>query len=267
MAKKLIKAAVSTLTEPKQTKTLVEKWQSNKVEEQIFVIKKLIFDIFRAPEQKQKIDTIDALIEFEKKLNLDQGIHRFLPALFKNKTPNCLGKEMQLAAFAELCGAKYYSAGVIKSIAEIDIETTKSLFEKIRKDLEKRGIENDAKFEESLKSQEEMLTIKLNNEIKFHSAIIIQLADLSWAIVDPYGICWGILPEKAQIQMEKIDKMLSLSKYSDLLPGFSLPLYASEELIKSKTLSLLDEWIEKKSIQAENKMRKCKNNDELVEAI
>jgi len=262
VGKKLIKAAASTL--PEETKNLVEKWRSGNVEKQISVLKS-IFYLLRAPQQKQIISDINSLIQFEKESNLDQGIHRFLPALFKkNKNPNCLGKEIQLVSFFELCGAKCYSASVIKPITETDIEITQSLISKINKDLEKRGIENDSKFQESLSNQMEMMQIILMNEIKFHSAVIVQLADKRWAIVDPFGICWGILPEKAQIQVQKIDKILS--KYSTVLPGLSLPLFSSDKELILKAHSLLDEWLEK-SIQAENQIRKCKNNDELVETI
>jgi hypothetical protein len=174
-------------------------------------------------------------------MNVEITYRNYLPYYFDQVEPNCLGKEMQLAAFMKLVKAKHFSAEIIRSLSEIDCRETLKFTQDIREDLKKRNIENDPAFEKSLEMQELAAKIRLDSEILFHAGIVVQLADKSWAMIDPYGVCWGKLPPEMQVEMEKADEFLSSHEGS----VFKL-IYTSEvekEIAQKKKEAW--EWIER----------------------
>ena len=239
--KQMIEMAMKTLSE--ETVELAEKWKNQNPEEQLEILQKLFY-LFRSKEQVEIPTTpegIRLLLEFERKKNVEITYRNYLPCFFNQVEPNCLGKEMQLGAFMDLANARHYSALIIRSLSEIDCRETLKFIQDIREDLKKRNIENDPVFEKSLEMQELAAKIRLDSEILFHGGVVVQLADKSWAMIDPYGVCWGKLPPEMQVEMEKADEFLS----SHEGPVFKL-IYTSEvekEIAQKKKEAW--EWVER----------------------
>jgi hypothetical protein len=239
--KQMIEMAMKTL--PEETVELAEKWKNQNSEEQLEILQKLFY-LFRSKAQVEIPTTpqgIVKLLEFERKMNVGITYRNYLPYYFDQVEPNCLGKEMQLGAFMDLANARHYSALIIRSLSEIDCRETLKFIQDIREDLKKRNIENDPAFEKSLEMQELAAKIRLDSEILFHAGIVVQLADKSWAMIDPYGVCWGKLPPEMQVEMEKADEFLS----SHEGPVFKL-IYTSEvekEIAQKKKEAW--EWVER----------------------
>jgi hypothetical protein len=237
----MIEMAMKTL--PEEAFELTEKWKNQNSEEQLEILQKLFY-LFRSKKQIEIPATsegIGLLLEFERKKNVEITYRNYLPCFFNQVEPNCLGREMQLSAFMDLANARHYSALIIRSLSEIDCRETLKFIQNIREDLKKRNIENDPAFEKSLEMQELAAKIRLNSEILFHAGIVTQLADKRWAMIDPYGVCWGKLPPEMQVEMEKADEFLT----SHEGPVFKL-IYTSEvekEIAQKKKEAW--EWVEK----------------------
>jgi len=258
---KMINLTLSRMS--KEMKELAEEYKKSSLERQVEILKKL-FDILRSKEQKEiplTLEGIIDLINFERKMNIEGGPERYLPPYFDQIEPNCLGKEMQIAAFMRLANIKSFSASIIKHVSEVECIETLDFIGKIREDMKKRNIQNDPLFEQSLYLQEVSSQIRLATEIRFHSGIILQLRNKEWWMFDPYGLSLGKLP--MQEQMKEVDKVLSSSKE----PKFSL-IYSQEieKRILEKKTEFFD-WIERSKKLDPLKEKEIVDLDKLVDEL
>lgn len=262
LGEELVEAASETL--PADIKKLAGLWKDGTVEDQLGIIKQ-VFTLWRS-EYQTEIDVLhdlEGLHQFFEKTNEHTDISRYLPKQFGD--PNCLGRELQLVAFAKMCGACFYSALVICHLADGDRQMSLRIITEIRSDARNRGLELDSSLAGSLASYECAYQYLLEAEKRFHGCILMQLTDGNWAALDPYGVVWGILPQGMQKQMQETDRILL--KYKEVLPGLSLPLVEQDGAKRYEEYLQTAKGFIQRSKEVEAILRDAKDLDTFVQLV
>ena len=183
LGEELIAEATSML--PLYLLKLADDWRNRPAESQLLILELLYQELEGSHQEDEKLEAQD---------DETQAPSRFLPAEFGPwptgaVRPSCLGIGILLMAFAKRCGAPHWFAHVLfthhKATAELQLE----LVQPVRDFLYTQLPAMAAKGE--LKSLDDAVSAALDNlalvdSYLFHPALIIQISDGRWALIDPY---------------------------------------------------------------------------------
>ncbi len=168
----------------------------------------------------------------------------------ESATPNCLGTAMLLCGFAMQTGAKYFLCSYLEHRAtEPNLSSILDAHKAIKL-MDEYGIHTSQKGVSEAEAELPIALEKWSNERleDFHYALIIQLADGIWMMVDPYQKTAARLP--AAFGMDEASSVLDI--YSDLYPGMTIICDDGGKL--HQTLKTVDALHEEAHIRAVNLM-------------
>lgn len=262
VGEELIRAAAQTL--PEEIKKLAQQWAQAKNPADQLAIIQAVCQFWRAPEQTPIdiiSDGLESLRRFQEHTNESSDISRYLPRQFGQ--PDCLGRELQLTAFARLAGMTFHNSLVLSHLADLDRQLTLQLIKEVRHDMASRELFVPEAFSQSLDNHELGLHYLLEAEKRFHGCLVVRLIDGQWALMDPYGVVWGLLPPAMCHQMEWAHSMLLW--YQRFLPGLTLPV-VSDQPLGAHYLESARRWL-KRSREAEQLLRTASSLNDLAGKI
>jgi hypothetical protein len=173
-----------------------------------------------------------------------------LPLIFVSdtSTPNCLGTAMLLCGFAAQTGANYFLCSYLEHrstqanlCAILDPHNDIQIMNEIGIPTSPEGV---AEVKEELPGVlDQWSKVQLED---FHYALIIQLADGNWMLVDPYQKTAAIMP--AAYGMDEASTILKI--YSELYPGMTILCNDGGKL--HETLQTVDDLRKQAHVRAAN---------------
>lgn len=209
---------------PPEVKVLAAEWKTASAKRQVEIlplVARTLKDFHRENRVRGDLSKEDPTISsgglFWDYVN--QNPNRFLPAKFaKSEYPNCLGMAQLLVAFGRLCEARTFLATPVSAVTSVCHRKLRRLLSQIlleclrlRYVTEEQGGNLFAATRLAIAQEELWLTL-------FHSAIVLQLQDGSWVMLDPYLDVCGPLPQSYRLS----EVGATLEKYRWVLPGLSL---------------------------------------------
>lgn len=143
--------------------------------------------------------------------------------------PNCLGHALMLAAFMRRIGARHYLVSVVEYEIELSRGVEGQFYFLAYGDLQERKLLRNRKAHAYIKDVIKDWKDDSRFGYDFHHALVVELADGQWALIDINSMLAEILP--AAWNMKAIDQ--NLSQYRRVLPGLCLPGNDAEELLLS----------------------------------
>jgi hypothetical protein len=185
----------------------------------------------------RRLEIYDNHEQFTSRTKIRIDVSESLPRAFlapdAKFSPNCLGLAILLAGFADRTGSPYYVCSYLehRKSAPGYHDAVREL--KYIQLLEEFDLPVD---EVARRKSLAMAQRAINDEVAsaledFHYAIIIQLADKSWAIIDPYQQTVARLAPEYEMDQAAV----TLDRYRDLYPG--LTVLASDEGRLAETLA------------------------------
>ena len=221
----IIEAAANNL--PTDANQIAQKWKYADADAQIELTKQL-YHLLTSSDQRRKVEisseNIYSELNYHSSRSLRQrGFDSVLPLGYgmwnqEDNQANCQGKTQLITAFARMVGAKVLVL-TPNSIAREILDLKRNKFaEKIRLDIEKRGINfPDHNFMDSLSAG--ILEREFKSfDMSFHLCPLIQVRDGRWVLIDSNALNWGVMSSQWNIS-GLFDK---LTKFEEVLPGLSL---------------------------------------------
>lgn len=208
---------------PPIVRAIAPGWKELTAKEQIKIIGTVsnelrkVLDIASLVEAKEVVEKYSPL----RQMFIKRHTRQFLPAKFGelevDEHPSCLGMSLMLTAFAAKTGAKYMWVTPTLLKSDLDAEVKRGDLRRILDQY--RGCSSrDRKLFSHIKRTVEQMDVGAMALDDWHHAVVIQISDGRWVLLDPYMSATCVLKNTGELnQAYKV-----LMQYRYLLPGLTL---------------------------------------------
>lgn len=164
----------------------------------------------------------------------DQPISRILPRLYgkvgEGGRPNCLGKAQLLAAFAKLAGAKAYGVTPVIGTYWNYRRHRGDIARRVLRAVRNAEIQLLPNHRRSLESIAEEGNVNPSGPSRFHLAVIFELQDGDWLLVDPNSNVFGLVPNPTKLRR----KCQRLDWATRVSPGMTSQIVFNDSILRSR---------------------------------
>ena len=204
--------AVARRYMPSEIQSAAERWGESDADDQLELCDLVYQALLTEREQSQADEEADDSMPLWMEDVLDQPVERIFPLEFlgrDSRDPNCFGKGQVLVEFAQMAGARCFGVTPICTSEQFIHPDLERLGELLIEQAKLRDLPLPENFLQAFSKRQGASDAVETVPDRFHMAVIIQLRDGRWCLIDPHMRVFGVLEEAQLEQLARFDPTLA----------------------------------------------------------